>query len=197
MPAPVLKQLYMRLDEDESDVRALAELQVALSHEHDGPALLETIGKRYASDLIIVDAVVNRILEIDPGNVDAKEVLADAYLLNGHDPDAERIAREILAERPRSVRAYDVLISLRNPVLKNSDDLVQLSQRLHEIAPDSSRAVRYVAKSLFVAGRGDEALASVDAFLQRFPRHKDIELLRRLRLAIKGSDRAALLKSWP
>lgn len=162
--------------------RANVELQNALKIDEDHvPALLGIVEiAERRQDFRNMFGALQKVVRLDPRQVDAQVKLGKLYLVGGDEKAALEAAEAALALQPENAEA----IALRAAVQLKLDDMagaVKLARQALEINPTTPEAVAVVATERARAGDNAGALAEVEAALRV---NNDIPVLQLLRMQL-------------
>lgn len=147
-------ELYTaRLDAEPDD--ALALLRVGLVHAW---------GERYAVALEVLD----RLIMLEPNNIDGRLARARVYAWSGDTPEAIREAGKILDVQPDNADARAAL-ALFQSWSGQLDQALQSYDVLATIAPDHGAAQRQRAQLLAWAEQYEQSLSSFEALVEENP----------------------------
>ena len=149
-----------RLERDSADAAALHRV-----------ALLSAWDERYPEALALLD----RLLRLEPGNLDARVDRARVLAWRGDVPQALDVLRALLDEHPGFVPALEARATFEAWAGRYEASLTAYDELL-AIAPDNAAARRQQAQVLSWASRFDASRAIYDSLLSRDPADRDARL---------------------
>ncbi len=167
--------------------RANVQFQNALKIDEEHiPALvgLSDIAER-RQDFRGMFGVLQRVIRLDPNNVDAQIKIGKIYLIGGDETAALESAETSLTLAPESADA----LALKAAVflkLDNAAGAVDFARQALAIDPSNTEAVAVIATERSQSGDPEGALAEVDAALAKKPETAILHLLRLQLLANLG-----------
>jgi len=159
--------------------RAAAEYVAVQTLNADQPGPLVNLGNFDAArgDTARAEQLYRSAIELDPDWVPAYANLADLLRQAGHDPEGEQVLRAGLARQPRDGSLHYSLGLLQVRERRMTEALRSL-RRAAQLSPDDMRFAYVYAVALHDAGRTREALAVIDAALERLPGDRPLQQLR-------------------
>ncbi len=175
-----LGRAYVRRGETSRDPvwrdRAEASCRIALSLDPLAPDALSTMGSLLVSSGRLDEAIalLQRVLDLDPANVEAMVWLSRAHEMAGDLEVSDRYARAACAERPAYWLVHDrkAVIDFRRGIFADAADGWK---RVLELTPDNTHALANLGSALFELGELDESEQSFRAAIERCPSARALE----------------------
>ncbi len=152
-------------------------------------------------DLAKAETCYRRILQVEPDNFDALDLLGIIEGRRGRHDEAHRLFSLALSINSRSARAYSHL-GMALGALERFEEALESFDKALEIAPDSAEAMFNRGVALGNLKRHEEAIASFDSVLAAKPDHAGamfnrgaaLKNLQRHEEAFASFDRAVTIK---
>ena len=127
-----------------------------------GYVLLANVARRYDRDLIKASRLLDKAVNLDPGNIEARYISALLKSLKGDHEMWVEIAREQVLLDPLSSPPYwDLGGALK--YARQYDESAKAYRELLAINPDRTAIHAYIGEVLLLAGNYQEAMAEFDA----------------------------------
>ena len=164
------QQLRVKLGVQAVTRREAAELAVALPSNHDGARLYsEGLAKLRVFDALAARETLQKAIALEPDYAPAHSALAMAWAELGFDENAKSEAKRAYELSPNLPRADRLLVEGRyQEMSKNWEKAIETYRALFAFFPDSLDYGLALAQAQVRAGRGKEALETIEA-LQKLP----------------------------
>ena len=151
------------LDQSYERARSYGLRAVAAAPTYSGGyVLLANVARRYDRDLIKASRLLDKAVNLDPGNIEARYISALLKALQGDHEMWVEIAREQVLLDPLSSPPYwDLGGALK--YARQYDESAKAYRELLAINPDRTAIHAYIGEVLLLAGNYQEAMAEFDA----------------------------------